>query len=130
MQTFPELMTRILKGAPSSHWFALSYGNVAAFSIGCGAALVAALLARARRASPAIPSTRDAWTPAALVALAVMCFGGIYFMETERIWLFAMPWLAAVGLASTTFDARSLRILLALGLVQSLAQELLLFTLW
>src|SRR6185503_1815023 len=87
-----EFMARVVgRDTHELHGF-LCYGNVWAFLIGSGAALVAAAgwrLARGR-------AGWSSWSTAALVTLAIMAFGGIYFMETERIWLFAMPWLAAV----------------------------------
>jgi hypothetical protein len=102
------------------------YGNVAAFLLGSGLALVPALVVRLRSRSRGA----DAWTPAAIVALFVMSVGGIYFMETERIWLFAMPWLAAAAVGGGTFSTSSLRVLLAAGMLQALVMEVLLLTLW
>jgi hypothetical protein len=104
----------------------LAFGNVAAFAIGAGVALCAAVgtrLVTRRRAG-------TAWNVAAGLTLAVMSFGGIYFMETERIWLFAVPWLAAIAVSAGPLDARSLRMLLAAGGLQALIMESLLLTLW
>jgi hypothetical protein len=50
--------------------------------------------------------------------------------ETERIWLYATPWLAAIAVADRPFADGSLRLLLGLGCAQALAMEALLFTLW
>lgn len=119
------LMTRILKGPPSSRWAELSYGNGAAFALGAGAGVVALLVARGR---PALP--RDAWTLAAIGTLLVMALGGLFFMETERIWLFALPWLVAVAFTPGALRASSLRVVLALGLAQAIVLEAFLFTLW
>lgn len=104
----------------------LTYGNAAGFAIGAGIALVAAawtVLARRPRAwtSFAIAST---------VTLVVMTFGGIYFMETERIWMYAMPWLAGIVAAAGGVDDRSLRVLVGVGAAQAFAMEALLLTLW
>ena len=59
-----------------------------------------------------------------------MSCGGLYFLETERIWIFALPWLAAIAVSAGPLEARSLRVLLGAGLAQALLQETLLFTLW
>jgi hypothetical protein len=104
----------------------LSYGNATAFLIGSGVALVAAAgfrLSQGRR-------NWRPWATAAALALAVMVSGGIYFMETERIWIFAMPWLAGAAVASGPIEERSLRVLVAVGAVQALAMESLFLTLW
>lgn len=128
------LMTRILHGPPSSRWLELSVGNAGAYGLGAGVAIVAAVVGAVRapvserafdRSSP-----RRAWCAAALLVLAFMSFGGLFFMETERIWLFTLPWLAAVALASGAWSARTLRVLLAVSLAQALAMESALFTLW
>jgi hypothetical protein len=51
-------------------------------------------------------------------------------METERILMFAMPWLAlSAGAAATLSDGAAVFIIAA-GWVQALAMEALLFTLW
>jgi hypothetical protein len=104
----------------------LAFGNGTAFGIGSGVALCATVgfrLAQGR-------SGLSAWSAAAGLTLAVMILGGIYFMETERIWLFAMPWLAAAAVATGPLGGGSLRMLMLAGLLQSLAMESLLLTLW
>jgi hypothetical protein len=121
-----ELMTRALGTDPRSLAPQFWYGNLAAFAIGAGVAPVAALAARLRAGRLAA----DAWTPAVLLALAAMTLGGFYFMETERVWLFALPWTAGAAVSAGIFDPRSLRLLLAAGLAQALAMEIGLFTLW
>ena len=67
---------------------------------------------------------------AAVATLAVMALGGIYFMETERIWIFAVPWLAAAAVAPGPIDERSLRVLFVVGALQALVMESLFLTLW
>ncbi len=118
-----EFMTRVIGRDPSDAYGLLSYGNGAAFLIGSGVALVTAACAGAA-------PRRHAWDGAFLIALAVMTLGGIYFMETERIWLFAIPWLAAMACSGRTWLPGSFRLLLALGCVQAFAMEALLFSLW
>jgi hypothetical protein len=119
-------MGRIVRGTPRATWFFRSYGNITATLIGAGIGLVAAVLARlrARRAGA------DSWTIVALVSLVVMTFGQIYYMETERIWLFVLPWLACVAVGGGIFDDRSLSRLVAVGWIQALAMEVVLFTFW
>jgi hypothetical protein len=121
-----ELMSRAVDGDPRSYLAQFDYGNLAAFAIGAGIALLPAVVERLRARS----LLADAWTPAALLAIAAMTFAGIYFMETERVWLFVLPWVAASAVAAGPFDAPSMRLLLASGLVQALAMEIGLFTLW
>lgn len=121
-----ELMDRAAGRAVSQMWLELSFGNALAFALGTGLALVpaaAASLVSMRR----VPHP---WSLAALLALSVMSCAGIYFLETERIWLFALPWLAAIAVAERPLAPATLRLLLALGLAQALAMEVLLFTLW
>jgi hypothetical protein len=118
-----EFMSRVVGRYAHDLYGNLCYGNGAGFLIGSGVGIVAAAYAGWRvRASP--------WSAAFLLTFAVMILGGIYFMETERIWLFAMPWLVAVAISRGPFTEGSLRLLLAAGLVQALAMETLLFTLW
>jgi hypothetical protein len=120
------LMHEIVRGSPASRWALFSYGNLAAFAIGSGVALVAAAGLRLARGGLAA----DRWTPPALATLAILCAGGLFYLETERIWIFAMPWLAAIGASGMRPAAASLRLLLGAGLAQALVLEALLFTLW
>ncbi|MFN0243407.1 MAG: hypothetical protein ACKVWV_10995 [Planctomycetota bacterium] len=121
-----EFMSHVVKRDAHELYGYLSYGNAAGFAIGAGVALVAATGSRLARG-------RSAWTSfttASAITLAVMIFGGIYFMETERIWMYAMPWLAGIVATRGAPDDGSLRVLLAVGTAQALALEALLFTLW
>lgn len=120
------LMAEIVRGAPAGHWARFSYGNLAAFALGSGVTLVAAVALRLGRGRLAA----DPWTPPALATLAILGCGGLFFLETERIWIFAMPWLAAIGAGAARPSSASLRLLLGAGLAQALAMEALLFTLW
>jgi len=121
-----ELMTRAVGAEPRTIAPQFWYGNAVAFAIGGGVALVAALVARLR----ARPLFAEAWTPAVLVALAAMTLGGIYFMETERVWIFALPWVAAAAVSTGGFEPATLRLLVVVGALQALAMEIVLFTLW
>jgi hypothetical protein len=104
----------------------LAYGNAAAFLIGAGVAPVAALLLGARRGG----ALHGPWPRAALLAFAVLVLGNLHQMETERIWLYALPWLPSIALAAGPLEKGALRLLLASGLAQAAAMEVLLFTLW
>jgi hypothetical protein len=88
--------------------------------------LVAAVALRVARGGLAA----DRWAPPALATLAILGCGGLFFLETERIWIFAMPWLAAIGAGAARPSSASLRLLLGAGLAQALAMEALLFTPW
>ncbi len=118
-----EFMSRVVGRYAHDLYGHLCYGNAAGVLIGSGAGLVAAAFA-------ARAFWRDPWSLAFVLTFTVMVLGGIYFMETERIWLFAMPWLAAIAVSKGPFDGASLRIALGFGLVQALLMETLLFTLW
>lgn len=121
-----ELMARAAGEDPRALTLQFWFGNPVAFAIGAGVALVPALVARIRER----PLFAEPFTPSVLLALAAMSFGGIYFMETERVWLFALPWLALAAVSTGPFDRTSMRLLLAGGLAQALAMEIGLFTLW
>jgi hypothetical protein len=60
-----------------------------------------------------------------------MCAGGLYTMETERILMFAMPWLAvSAAAATTTLSDSAVVLLIGVGWAQAFAMEAFLFTLW
>lgn len=117
-------MGRVRASQPNTERWRIVLGNPLAFALGAGVPLVAACATRLARGG----APRDAWTRAALVALAVM--SAIHYLETERIWLYALPWIAAVALADGPLDDRSLRRLASWSLVQAFVMEALLFTLW
>ena len=120
------LMTRVIGRDPAALYGRIAFGNLAAFAIGAGLGLVSALALRLRASG----SKLDPWTAATAATLAVMTFGGFYTMETERIWLYALPWIALVAVSARPLQCAALRVLLAAGWAQSLAMEVLLFTLW
>ena len=119
-------MTNVLNGPPSDYYFYACFGNIAAFLIGCGVAVVGAV------ASSSIDS-HFMWTPwriASLMTLVFITVGGIYVMEAERIWIYVIPWMVVFALNNRPFRTSSLRLLLACGLMQAFFMEALLFTLW
>ncbi len=121
-----EFMARVSAGKPNIDRVRLGYGNSVAFLIGTGAPLVAAVVARFRQDG----LRRSPWRIAAVLTLAVMAFAPLHYLETERIWLYAVPWIAGAILADSPLDAGSLRRIAAASLAQALAMECLLFTLW
>lgn len=117
-------MDRVRASKPHTERWRIVLGNPVAFALGAGIPLVAACAVRiARERLP-----RDAWSRAALVALALM--SALHYLETERIWMYALPWIAALALAEGPLEDRSLRRLAALSLAQAFVMEALLFTLW
>jgi hypothetical protein len=103
-----------------------SYGNVVAFAIGSGVALVPAVVGRVWGAG----IRGDRWAVAAVVTLGVMAFAPIYYMETERIWIFAMVWMAGIAVGGGSLGEGSMRRLIVAGMLQAVAMECLLFTFW
>ncbi|MBL8857451.1 MAG: hypothetical protein JNL28_02965 [Planctomycetes bacterium] len=121
-----RFMGRIIRGTPRATWPYRTYGNIVAFAIGAGLVLIPAV--RARLAARNLSA--DRWSPAALLSVCVFTLAPIYFMETERIWIYVLPWLATIAVGSGGFDDSSVRRLLTAGLLQALAMETLLFTYW
>jgi dolichyl-phosphate-mannose-protein mannosyltransferase len=121
-----EFLSSVLNRPVSDYYFYSCYGNIAAFIIGCGIAVIGAF----------INSSIDhlfRWTPwriASLISLFIMTVGGMYTMETERIWIFVIPWMAIYALSNRPFRDSSIRLLLSCGLIQAFLMEALLFTLW
>jgi methylthioxylose transferase len=119
-------MTRVIGRDPSELYGRIAFGNLVAFALGTGVGLTAA----AALVLPGAVRKADAWTLAALGTLAVMVLGGFYTLETERIWLFAIPWIVLAVVTRRFFACGELRLLLAAGWTQGLAMEIVLFTLW
>lgn len=121
-----EFMASILGRAPLELYPFISFGNASAFLIGTGLAVVGSALLRIVHGQ----FKSDRLLPAFLLTLAAMVFGGVYVMETERIWLFAIPWLAMAAAGSGRILHQAGPALLTAGLTQALIMELILFTLW
>jgi hypothetical protein len=123
-----EIMREVIGRSVASAYLSTTLGNTAALLIGTGLSVVPLFFRGARRAL-ATPDSRAPYL-ATVVTLAVVCAGGLYTMETERILMFAMPWLAlSAGVAATLSDGAAVFII-AVAWVQALAMEALLFTLW
>lgn len=121
-----EFMARVSAGKPNIDRARLGYGNSVAFLIGAGAPLVAAAYARFRLDG----IRRSPWRIAAVLALAVMAFAPLHYLETERIWLYAVPWVAGAIVCDGPLDAGSIRRIAAASLAQAFLMECLLYTLW
>jgi len=121
-----DFMARVSAGKANIDRARLGYGNAVAFLIGAGAPLVAAAYARFRSDG----FRRSPWRIAAVLALAVMAFAPLHYLETERIWLYAVPWVAGAIVCDGPLDSASLRRVAAASLAQALIMECLLFTLW
>jgi hypothetical protein len=121
-----HLMTRVI-GRPIDSPAVLRYasiGNALAFAIALGPALVGTL-ALLRRADVEARPRALGWSAA--VAFIVACVGGIYLIETERIFLFFVPVIAV--LAARVREA-PVRVTVVASAATALAFELALFTLW
>ncbi len=119
-------MRGVIGRSPESLYGKIAFGNLFAFAIGSGLALVPILMIRLSSRRPRV----DLWTGVTLITLSVMTFGGFYLMETERIWLYAIPWLSLAALSGGPIQDDELQLLLSAGWIQSLMMETLIFTLW
>ena len=123
-----QLMGAIFGRDLGSVYLPATFGNVAAALIGTGLAVVP-LFARS-----AIPALRTGAARPLVVATcgtwAILCAGGLYTMETERILMFAMPWMAVSAAGALTLSGSAARLVLGVAWAQALAMEVLLFTLW
>jgi hypothetical protein len=121
-----EFMSQVLQRPASSFFLHASFGNLAAFLIGSGVALIGGAAVAARRR----PTQWTPWMMASVLSLLIMSAGGMFLMETERIWLFALPWVAAFAVSQRELPNGFLRLLMACGLLQAALMQVLLFTLW
>jgi len=122
-------MTRFIGQPPREVYAYVAFGNTAGFLIGAGLAVVPIFglrvfsAVRGRERSPLLI--------ASVATLIVLCAGGIYTMEVERIWIFMVPLLAGAALTGKQVpDAKTVPLVLAVGWLQALVMEVLLFTLW
>jgi hypothetical protein len=122
-------MTKFIGRPLREVYWPATYGNTSALLIGVGLAIVPLF---ALRLAEVIRKRRlDPFLLAVLLTGGAMCAGGLFAMETERIWLFAIPWVAAGAVGSDPLpQARDVRWLVGAGWFQTLAMEIVLFTLW
>jgi hypothetical protein len=124
-----QIMGNVLGRSVASAYLPITLGNMAAFLIGTGLAIVPLFVRGARNALTPLGSR--ALFVASSVTLAVMCAGGLYTMEAERILMFAVPWLAvSAAAATTTLSDSAVVLLIGVGWAQAFAMEGFLFTLW
>jgi hypothetical protein len=124
-----QLMGEVIGRSVASVYLPTTFGNIAAFLIGAGIAIVPLFLRGARNAVTPLGS-RSLFI-ATSATLAVICAGGLYTMETERILMFAVPWLTVAAASATTpLSDSAVVLLIGLGWAQAFAMEGFLFTLW
>ncbi len=120
------LMTMVIGRSPAELTFLLAYGNAAAFVLGSGIAIWSALLFQ----GPTGRVWGEPFPLAVILTFAVLVFGGFHQMETERIWLYTVPWLAVLCVYRRNLLPKHLRALAVAGWTQAYLMETLLFTLW
>jgi len=118
-------MEHTLGASTWSRWPTLATGNLAAALLGAGLGLVAALLLRLRS-----PLRGDTWTLSTLACLALFATAGLFYLETERIWLFTLPWIAGSALAVSAWSRSTLRAALAVTLAVAGIARVCTSTLW
>jgi hypothetical protein len=124
-----QIMGSVLGRSVASAYLPTTFGNIAAFLIGTGLAIVPLFVRGARNALT--PRVSRSLFVATSATLAVVCAGGLYTMETERILMFAVPWLAVSAVAATaTLSDSAVVLLIGVGWTQAFAMEGFLFTLW
>ena len=123
-----EIMGAAIGRGVASGYVPTTLGNFSAFLIGTGLAIVPLFARGARRALEA-PGSRTLFL-ATCATLAVTCAGGLYTMETERILMFAMPWVAVSAAAAAPLSDSAVVLMMSAGWVQAFAMETFLFTLW
>lgn len=119
-----DFMSAVAERSTNTDQARIFFGNGAAFALMAGVGSVSALAS----AFGARSTWSAVWTRAVLLVIATMC--ALYYLETERIWLFVLPWVAAITVIRSPWDAVSMRRILFLNLLQAGAFELGLFTLW
>ena len=60
----------------------------------------------------------------------MICAGGMHTMETERMLMFAMPWLAVSAAAAAPLSDSAVVLMMSGGWAQAFTMEAFLFTLW
>jgi hypothetical protein len=119
------------------HYLNLSFANLLAFLFCAGVPLTTAwgreVAAAWRRR---LAATGDVVTAAFALSLALVAFSTLFTLETERIWIFMVPWIAiaaaknAVELMTRDGSARVFCVTVSLTCVQLVAMEAILRTAW
>jgi hypothetical protein len=123
-----QIMGSVIGRSVGSVYVLATFGNISAWLIGAGLAVVP-LFARSAVRGFAAGQTRPLFVATAVTS-AVMCAGGIYTMETERILMFAVPWLAMSAAGALKPSDSAVTLAVGAGWVQAIAMEVMLFTLW
>ncbi len=123
-----QIMGNVLGRSVASAYLPTTFGNMAAFLIGTGLAIVPLFVRGARNALT--PLGGRSLFVATSATFAVMCAGGLYTMETERILMFAVPLAVSAAAATTTLSDSAVVLLIGVGWAQAFAMEVFLFTLW
>jgi len=123
-----QIMSRVIGQSVASAYLPTTFGNISALLIGSGLAVVPLFLRMAGGALKTAPASP--LLIATAVVVTVVCAGGLYVMETERILMFVMPWLTLTAVAASHLPDATVRLLLAAGWLQTFVMEVLLFTLW
>jgi hypothetical protein len=129
-----DFMTEVIGAEPRQvYWYAV-WGNYLAFAVGIGFPAAAFLVARFRLLHRRFWEYDPAASFAAALALALVIAGsaGIYWMETERIWMF-FAFLAVIPAAETVValqEKNSWLLPVSFTFVQTFIMESLLFSLW
>jgi hypothetical protein len=123
-----EILGHAIGRSAASGYVPTTLGNFSAFLIGTGLAIVPLFARGARRALEA-PGPRTLFL-ATCATVAVICAGGLYTLETERILMFAMPWLAVSAASAVPLSDSAVVLMMSAGWVQAFAMETFLFTLW
>lgn len=123
-----QIMGQVMGRTVASAYFVTSIGNLSALLVGTGLAIVPLFFCAASAVMRA--GTNRTLVLATIATVGMICAGGLYTMETERILMFVMPWLAVSAVATTTLSDSAVVLLLGAGWIQALGMEILLFTLW
>ena len=123
-----EIMAHAIGRSIAGAYVPMTLGNIGAFLIGTGLAVVP-LFARSASQALRARGSRSLFLATA-GTLAVVCAGGLYTMETERILMFAMPWVAVSAASAATLPDSAVVLMMSAGWAQAFAMEVFLFTLW
>ncbi|MFT3785006.1 MAG: hypothetical protein QM770_02415 [Tepidisphaeraceae bacterium] len=105
---------------PAYMWWLRSTGNLLAYAFSVAPLLGVGFMLLLRRGVLSRPAA--AWMLATTLALLIGSFGGLFWLETERIWIFFTPILAIAAAASirsctTGIEQRDTQLLLLIACV-------------
>ena len=129
-----DFMTEVIGAEPRRvYWYGV-WGNFLAFGVGLGFPGAAFFVVRLRQLHRRVRQydPADSFAAALLVVLVISGSAGIYWMETERIWMF-FAFLALIPAAEAVAaleERHSWLLPVGLTFAQTFIQESLLFSLW